>query len=473
MARLRNKTINEHLFETKNLQQVLDNLPEPIFVTDSRGNVLLANSATALTLDTTLDRLLKTNVNELVSKGYYTNSNVLEAVKNKRAVSGVLKTKLNLTYASTSTPVFDEDGKVTLVITTAHPPKDSGESGQSKEESDLVDRRKREIEYLRNRVMDDAGIVAESRLMRQVLLAAHTLSQTNSTVLLIGESGTGKEVLAKYIYRHSKQAAEAFIAVNCATFPENLVEAELFGYEKGAFTGAKTEGKIGLFEAAHRGTLFLDEISELPLHLQSKLLRVLETSEVRRIGSNFDRKINFRLIAATNKDLKKMTEEGSFRHDLYYRLNVIPIRIPPLRERPEDIMALAKKFLADFNKRYETAAELDLDTLEAFQRYSWPGNVRELRNLVERRVISGLQDYPDESVNIAAGAQRDLFQEYFKLLGAEYTLKDVMNKIEERYIRYMLQSCGGRVGEASKKLGVYRTVLYRKLKAFDKTKRNN
>ncbi|MDR7868537.1 MAG: sigma 54-interacting transcriptional regulator [Sporomusaceae bacterium] len=468
MARLR-KTINEHLLETKNLQQVLDNLPEPIFVTDCRGNVLLANSATALTLDMTLDRLLKTNVNELVSKGYYTNSNVMEAVKNKRAVSGVLKTNLNLIYASTSTPVFDEAGKVTLVITTAHPG-DSGESCQSREESELVDRRKREIEYLRNRVMDDADIVAESRLMRQVLLAAHTLSQTNSTVLLIGESGTGKEVLAKYIYRHSKQAAEAFIAVNCATFPENLVEAELFGYEKGAFTGAKAEGKTGLFEAAHRGTLFLDEISELPLHLQSKLLRVLETSEVRRIGSNFDRKISFRLIAATNKDLQKMTEEGSFRNDLYYRLNVIPIRIPPLRERPEDIMALAKKFLADFNKRYETAAELDLDTLEVFQRYSWPGNVRELRNLVERRVISGLQDYPDESVKMAAGVQRDLFQDYFKQLGAKYTLKDVMGKIEERYIRYMLQACGGRVGEASKRLGVYRTVLYRKLKAYDKTK---
>ncbi len=470
MARLRKK-INEHLLETKNLQQVLDNLPEPIFVTDSRGNVLLANSATALTLDMTLDMLLKTNVNELVSKGYYTNSNVMEAIKNKRAVSGVLKTNLDLIYASTSTPVFDEEGKVTLVITTAHP-KDAGESCESREESELVDRRKREIEYLRNRVMDDADIVAESRLMRQVMLAAHTLSQTNSTVLLIGESGTGKEVLAKYIYRHSKQAAEAFIAVNCATFPENLVEAELFGYEKGAFTGAKAEGKIGLFEAAHRGTLFLDEISELPLHLQSKLLRVLETSEVRRIGSNYDRKINFRLIAATNKDLKKMTEEGSFRNDLYYRLNVIPIRIPPLRERPEDIIALAKKFLADFNKRYETAAELDIDTLEAFQRYSWPGNVRELRNLVERRVISGLQDYPDESVKMAAGAQRDLFQDYFKLLGAEHTLKDVMSKIEERYIRYMLQTCGGRVGEASKRLGVYRTVLYRKLKAYDKTKKS-
>lgn len=470
MARTR-KTINGHLLETRNLQQVLDNLPDPIFVTDANGNVLLSNSATALTLDMTLDRLLKTNVNELVGRGYYTKSHVMEAVKSKCVVSGVLKTKLNLIYTSTSTPVFDEAGDVALVITTARP-RDSDESGRVKKETDLVGRRKREIEYLRNRVMDDASIVAESRIMRQILLAAHTLSQTDSTALLIGESGTGKEVLAKYIHRHSKRASEAFIAVNCATFPEHLVEAELFGYEKGAFTGAKVEGKIGLFEAAHKGTLFLDEISELPLHLQSKLLRVLETSEVRRIGSNYDRKIDFRLVAATNKDLKQMTEEGSFRKDLYYRLNVIPIRIPPLRERPEDILALATKFLADFNKRYETSAELDFDTLEAFQRYSWPGNVRELRNLIERRVISGLQDYPADSLTMAAGAQRDLLQDYFKLMGDECTLKEVMRKLEERYIRYTLQACGGRIGEASKRLGIYRTVLYRKLKAYDKTEKD-
>ncbi len=463
----RRTTTSEYLLEPAKLQQVLDNLPDPIFVTDSRGNVLLSNSATALTLDMTLDQLLKTNVNELVGKGYYTNSHVMEAVEKKCVVSGVLRTKLNLVYASTSTPVFDEKGNVTLVITSAHP-KDASEDGQDKGESELIGRRKREIEYLRSRVMNDDGVVAESQIMRQILRTAHTLSQTDSTVMLFGESGTGKEVLAKYIHRHSKRANEAFIAVNCATFPEHLVEAELFGYEKGSFTGAQAEGRIGLFEAAHKGTLFLDEIAEMPLFLQSKLLRVLETSEVRRIGSNFDRKLDFRLIVATNKDLKQMTVEGSFRKDLYYRLNVIPIRIPPLRERPEDIIALAMKFLADFNKRYETTAKLDIDTLEAFQKYSWPGNVRELRNLIERRVISGMNDYPDDNLTLAAGTPRDLLRDYFRLMGNQYPLKKVMRKLEERYLRYTLQDCGGRIGEASKRLGIYRTVLYRKLKAYDK-----
>jgi transcriptional regulator with PAS, ATPase and Fis domain len=461
------KARSGQVLEIRNLQQVLDDLPEPIFVTDPRGNVLLSNSATALTLDMTLDRLLKTNVNELVDKGYYTNSHVMEAVKQKCAVTGVLRTKLGLVYISTSTPVFDEVGRVTLVITSARP-KDPGDRCRGGDGGELASRRKREIEYLRNRVMNDAGIVAESLVMRQILLTAHSLSQTESTALLIGESGTGKEVLAKYIHRHSKRVNEAFIAVNCAALPEHLVEAELFGYEKGAFTGAKAEGKIGLFEASHKGTLFLDEIAELPLFLQSKLLRVLETGEIRRVGSNCDRRIDFRLIAATNKDLNQMTEDGGFRKDLFYRLNVIPLRIPPLRERPEDIVALALKFLADFNKRYETAAELDFATLEAFQRYSWPGNVRELRNLVERRVISGLHDFPTDSLAMAAGAKRDLLQDYFKQMGTDCTLKEVMGKLEQRYIAYTLQACGGRIGEASKRLGIYRTVLYRKLKAFAK-----
>lgn len=464
MAR-HSKSGSECVLQSKNFQQVLENLPDPIFVTDPRGNVLLSNSATAITLDMTLDQLLKTNVNDLVRKGYYTNSHVSEAVKNRCVVSGVLNTKLGLVYISTSTPVFDEEGRVSLVITSARP-KGCSEGSQGQREGDLASCRKREVEYLRSRVMNDAEVVAKSRMMKQILVTAHTLSQTDSTVLLVGESGTGKEVIAKYIHRHSKRTNEAFIAVNCAALPENLVEAELFGYEKGAFTGAKMEGKIGLFEAAHKGTLFLDEIAELPLFLQSKLLRVLETSEVRRIGSNHDRKIDFRLIAATNKDLKQMTAEKSFRQDLYYRLNVIPIRIPPLRERPEDITALAHKFLDDFNKRYETEAKLDIDTLEAFQRYNWPGNVRELRNLVERRVISGLNDYPADSLTTAAGSARDLLNEYFRLLGKEYPLKAAMRKIEESYLRYMLQLCGGRIGEASKRLGIYRTVLYRKLKAF-------
>ena len=393
MTHSKKKNPSRQRLAPENLKQIFENLPEPIFVTDREGNILLSNSTTALTLGMSLDQLLKSNVRDLVQQGYYTKSYGLEAAEKKCVVKGTLTTKMNFVQYSISTPVLDDDGEVLFVLTTGKTTNlaEKEETEETAKNKELINRRKREIEYLRRRVLETDSIVAESREMRTVLLQAHSVAGADSTVIIYGESGTGKEVIAKYLHRHSKRAKEPFIAVNCATLPENLVESELFGYEKGAFTGAKAEGKTGLFEAANGGTIFLDEIAEMPMYLQSKLLRVLETFEVRRVGSNVDRKLDFRLIVATHKDLQKMVEEQTFRNDLYYRLNVIPILIPPLRERPKDIAALARKFLADFNKKYETALDIDEETMNSFLRYNWPGNVRELRNAVERLVIGSRQ----------------------------------------------------------------------------------
>jgi transcriptional regulator with PAS, ATPase and Fis domain len=452
----------------KNLRQIFDKLPHAIFVTDKDGNVLLSNSTTALTLDMSLDRLLRSNMNDLVKKGFYSKSFAAEAAEKKCVRSGVLKTKLNFIQYSSSTPILDENGEVILVVTYGRP-YIMQETYASHEEKERVSRRKREIEYLRSYVLDTESIVAENKTMKQVLLNAHNVAQVDSTVLLTGESGTGKEILAKYIHRHSKRSEEAFIAVNCANLPEHLVESELFGYERGAFNGANAEGKVGLFEAAHNGTLFLDEIAELPFALQAKLLRVLETCEVRRLGSNVDRKMDFRLIAATNKNLKKMVDEGLFRSDLYYRLNVIPVMIPPLRERPEDIMVLALRFLESFNKKYGLDVELDSKTFEELQSYKWPGNVRELKSVVERKVISSLQDSHTDSVVFDTTAQGNEYQyNIFKLLGLNGTLRDVLKTVEKKYINYMLRENDGKIGETAQSLGIYRTVLYRKLKEFQK-----
>lgn len=452
----------------KNLRQIFDKLPHAIFVTDKDGNVLLSNSTTALTLDMSLDRLLRSNMNDLVKKGFYSKSFAAEAVEKKCVRSGVLTTKLDFIQYSSSTPILDENGEVILVVTYGKP-YNAQETNASREEKERVSRRKREIEYLRSYVLDTESIVAESKKMKQVLLKAHNVSQVDSTVLLTGESGTGKEILAKYIHRHSKRAEEAFIAVNCANLPENLVESELFGYEKGAFTGANTDGKVGLFEAAHNGTLFLDEIAELPFALQAKLLRVLETCEVRRLGSNVDRKMDFRLIAATNKNLNKMVEEGSFRSDLYYRLNVIPIMIPPLRERPEDIVVLALRFLESFNKKYGLDTEFDSKTFEELQSYKWPGNVRELKSAVERKVISSLQDNQTDSLIFDTAAQGNEYQyNVLKLLGLNGTLRDVLKTVEMKYINHVLKENNGKIGETAESLGIYRTVLYRKLKEYQK-----
>ncbi|VBB05785.1 Hypothetical protein LUCI_0996 [Lucifera butyrica] len=451
-----------------NLKQIFDNLPHTIFVTDKCGNILLSNSTTAMTLDMTLDQLLKSNVRDLVERGFYDKSYALEAVEKKCPQSGVLTTKIGIVHYSRSTPVIDDRGEVILVVTYGIP-HSTEEPGLSLEEKEQNSRRKREIEYLRRTVLETGTIVAESQEMKQVLLRAHNVAQVDSTVLLLGESGTGKEVLAKYIHRHSKRAGKAFIALNCANLPETLVESELFGYEKGAFTGASAEGKVGLFEAAHTGTLFLDEIAELPLFLQAKLLRVLETCEVRRIGSNIDRKMDFRLIAATNRDLEKMVQEGKFRSDLYYRLHVIPIVIPPLRERPEDIAAMALKFLDSFNKKYGLHVEFDAKTFAALQSYKWPGNVRELRSAVERKVISSLQDGQADLLALDAADQENAFRDnIFNLLGLDGNLRDVLKTVERKYINYILNECGGKVGKAAERLGIYRTVLYRKLKEIEK-----
>ncbi len=453
---------------TLNLSELFDKFPNPIFVTDAQGNVLISNSTAAMTLGMSQDQFLKGNVKDMVQKKYYTRSYAIEAVEKKCAIRGPLITVRGITMMSSSTPVLDDDGEVILVVTTGYP---KG-INHKQTSDDYISRRKREMEYLRSRVLDKTDIVAESPAMRQILLMAHKIAQTESPVLLTGESGSGKEVLANYIHRHSTRSQEAFLAVNCATFPEQLVESELFGYEKGAFTGANTEGKMGLFEAAHRGTLFLDEIAELPLALQSKLLRVLETGEVRRIGSNVDRIIDFRLIAATNKDLEQMTEQGAFRRDLYYRLNVIPLRLPPLRERPEDILALSARFLAHFNKKYDVNVELDPQTLDNFQKQNWPGNVRELRNLIERKVICSLHDYPAYCLEMAVSDTQDRPQsvDIFKQLGLSGTLREVLSAVEQKYIHTVLKACGGRIGEAANQLGIYRTILYRKLKSYEQNK---
>jgi len=214
------------------------------------------------------------------------------------------------------------------------------------------------------------------------------IAKLDATVLIQGESGTGKEIISKIIYKNSARSKGPIIKINCSAIPENLLESELFGYEKGAFTGAHSEGKIGLFELANHGTLFLDEIGELPLPLQAKLLRAIQEKEIMRIGGKKSIPIDVRIIAATNVNLQEAVKEGKFRADLFYRLNVVPLTIPPLRNRKEDIPGLVKHFIAKFNQKYKTNKELDKDAWPVLIEYDWPGNVRELENLIERIIVT-------------------------------------------------------------------------------------
>jgi transcriptional regulator with GAF, ATPase, and Fis domain len=303
-------------------------------------------------------------------------------------------------------------------------------------------------------------LIAGSKIMREQLSMAGQVSTTDSTVLLTGETGTGKGMFAQWIHENSRRSEGAFIVVDCATIPENLVESELFGYEKGAFTGADKQ-KLGRIELAHNGTLFLDEIGELPLHLQTKLLKTLEEKTFVRIGGGRSIRSDFRLIAATNRSLKDEVAAGRFREDLFYRLNVFPLSMPPLREREEDIAELARYFVELYARKYgRPGLDLSRKDIGMLMRYAWPGNVRELQNVIERAVI----------LTKGKELQIPLFPTGSQT-GAKATFDDLttLDELQRRYIRHVFEYTKGRVsgpGGAAEILGMKRTSLYSRMKAL-------
>lgn len=304
------------------------------------------------------------------------------------------------------------------------------------------------------------GIIAHSEEMQRVLELVLRIAASDATVLIHGESGTGKEVIAKAIHYASPRDDKAFVAVNCAALPEPLLESEIFGHVKGAFTGATTHKK-GLFEEAHGGTFLLDEIGEMPPSLQVKFLRVLQEAEVRPVGSNQPQTVDVRVLAATNRDLGQLMQQGKFREDLFYRLNVIPVTIPPLRERREDIPALAEHFLQRFGRKQGRSLRLTADTVERLLHYPWPGNVRELENTMERMAILAHNETlrpEDLPAHIATG----------RPLGAAPPLPraQTLAEIEKAHILHTLEHCGWNHSRTAEVLGIGRTSLWRKLKEY-------
>jgi PAS domain S-box-containing protein/TyrR family helix-turn-helix protein len=323
----------------------------------------------------------------------------------------------------------------------------------------LNERYRSELSKFRHKEMN-ATVIAKSTKMQDVLDRAIRSAQIDANVIICGESGTGKEVIAKVIHRASPRSEGPFIAINCGAIPENLLESELFGYERGAFTGANHTGKIGLFEVAQDGTLFLDEITSLPLNLQVKLLRVIQEKEFRRLGGKKNIHLNVRFIAATNQDIQSMVTDGAFRDDLYYRLNVINITIPPLRERPEDIAALVTHFTCYFNKKYHTDLSVSSPrVLEELLEYDWPGNVRELENAVESMIALGQENFL-ESKFIKNKAVNPM-----DLLGGEVSLADIIHETEKNIIINVYQKEGS-TRRAARKLGVDQSTVVRKLHKY-------
>jgi PAS domain S-box-containing protein len=364
----------------------------------------------------------------------------------------------------TGKPVLDEGQKITRIIFNL---RDVTELNSLKEEikktKDLNRRYHSELEELRSKQLDFDNIIAESSEMKEVLQRVKRVSAVEATVLITGDSGVGKGMLAKLIHKLSDREKSPFIEVNCGAIPVNLLESELFGYKQGSFTDAKEGGKVGLFEAANNGTLFLDEISELPLELQVKLLKALEEEEIYPIGSTEAVPIDVRILAATNQNLEEMIQDGRFRSDLYYRLNVLPIEIPPLYQRKEDIAPLVYNFLHEFNKKYETNKEISKATWDLLLSHTWLGNVRELKNNLERLVIMVEGDVilPEHLSDIISNDDSSKDLEVKQVM----PLKEAKDKIEEQLLSLVLDG-NTSVREAGKKLGVHHSTIVRKAKKF-------
>lgn len=443
------------------LDAVLENSFDGVYITDGDANTIRVNRAYETITGLKREELLDKNMKDLVRGNVVSKSGSVLAIKSKKTVTLCQEFKTGKRAIISSSPVFDKSGNVVMVITNV---RDITEIYRLREEMEEKERHtsklNAELEIIKSKMAQNEDIIAIDKNTLNVLHLANKVAGLDTPVILFGETGVGKEVFAEYIYINSDRKKERFIKVNCAAIPQNLIESELFGYEGGAFTGADKNGKMGLFELADKGTIFLDEIGELPLEMQSKILRVLQEKEIKRVGSPKSISIDVRVIAATNRNLKEMVRDKVFREDLYYRLVVFPITIPPLRERLDDIEQLVKHFTEKANKKYRFDKSFTQEAIELFKSYLWPGNIRELINVVERALIISSKDkiYSDE---LPMSEKKDV-----KLvLKSSKNLKDIIEEIEYEYISAAYEEYKN-VRDAAKSLGMDASTFVRKRKKY-------
>ncbi len=453
-------------------EDVFDNMPDAVYVLDDLGNMLYVNYAMIKKFDLPRDVLLKYNVNDMYNDGlidYVISNNVYEQKKEVVMCQKIFNShgKEQMQMVS-QMPILNDKGEVQYIIGVM---RDMEELiGFYYDALNIYQAKKVTVE---NPLNDNQLMVYNSQQMSDLVRIMNNVASTDANILIQGESGTGKEVLAEYIHKMSERNGKEMIRINCAAFPETLLESELFGYEKGAFTGALGSGKKGLIETAHESTLFLDEINSLPLALQGKILRTIETKMVQRIGSDRPKKIDFRLIAATNEDLNECIKKKTFRADLYYRLNVIPAIIPPLRERPSDIEPLILYFLNKFCKKYGREKVFAPEVMDILKNYSWPGNVRELKNFVERIVLISaasvytIKNIPPQMLDgefiISSGKEGNDNNGYN--FDSRLSLEENLNNFEKQIIETVVQHYGSGKS-AAEVLKVNQSTISRKMAKY-------
>ncbi|HMB15976.1 MAG TPA: sigma 54-interacting transcriptional regulator [Pelovirga sp.] len=433
--------------DKKLLEAIFDNLYNGIYVVDGNGVTVGVNKTFEEMSGFTNEELVGRSLYDLVGKdNYFSGSASLLVLERKRPVTATYSTSTNRKLLVRGRPIFKATGDIEYVINTIW-------DLTVVQYSQQID-----ADTARNQRLSEDDIITCSDKMMEIIDLALRVAATDSTILLTGESGVGKSLLARTIHRSSERKTKALMQINCAAIPENLIESELFGYESGAFTGADQKGKAGLLEMAEGGTVFLDEITELPLHLQSKLLGVIQDKEFYRVGGRKIQHTDIRLIAATNKNLAELVSLGLFREDLFYRLNVVPITIPPLRERREDIPTLIQHFIDKYNRKYNCYKKLTETLIKQLVSMTWKGNIRELENVVERCIVTSVGDIitPDKA---QIPGLRTTFSEGL-------SLKDMLAE-REREILLQSQEQYGTSRRVAAALGISQASAARKLKQIN------
>ena len=447
------------------LKMILDNSYDEIFVVDEKGVVLYVNSASEQHYGLKAKDMIGRDTRELVEQGYYFPFIIPEVLKKRKRIHAEQKTNVGKRLMVTATPVFNNKGEIELIVENSRDITQLEAFRQDLEKAnELVRRYRKEVKKLRESQLDNLDFIAHSDKMRSILELAQHIAEVDTNVLLLGETGSGKGVLARYIHKISTRKHGPFFAVNCAAIPHELLESELFGYCKGAFTGASKEGKKGLFELADEGTLLLDEIAEVPLQLQAKLLEVIQEHRFIPVGGVEPKEVDVRILAATNRDLKSMVKEKKFRNDLYYRLNVIEIEIPPLRERTRDIMPLIYLFLNRFDKRHGTRHQISKEVLDCLLEYNWPGNIRELEHIMERLSVTTRETTitPDNLPLYICNISDRASKEFFNTL---IPLKKAVEEVTRQLIVKAYKQWGSSYKVASA-LHISQTKAYRLLQKF-------
>lgn len=462
------KKLESYKQVNKQLETIFAASFDGIWVCNGQGKVISINEASERLNGIKAADVVGKNVKELLEFGLFDRSVTLEVLETKRQVSIMQHiSKTDRFLLATGTPAFDEDGQIYLVVINERDMTDLNAMRQELEQSYMVTEKfKDELAELSMLELKGEEVVAESSEMRRILSVALKLARIGaSNILLLGESGTGKGLLAKFIHHSSERRRSPFIQINCAALPESLLEAELFGYEKGAFTGAREQGKAGLFELAHGGTLFLDEIGDLPLQLQAKLLKCLDDHEILRLGATRSKKIDCLIIAATNQDLEIQVKKKRFRQDLYYRLNAFSIKIPPLRERSDDIFELTNHFLIKYNKAYGMKKKIHADGLNMLQTYPFQGNIRELKNIIKRAVVMSETPVLDDFLGSTLKGDNTPDGGNGRQPSGKESLNDELMSFEKEILKSAMMHCNS-TRELAARLQISQPTIVRKMKKY-------